>query len=66
MRIRPNKTGRWTNGQFERMNRTIKEATVKRFHTENLKCHFSFMVTIHDHSPGHDLCVPARGPAPAP
>jgi transposase InsO family protein len=22
----------WTNGQFERMNRTIKEATVKRFH----------------------------------
>ena len=23
----------WTNGQVERMNRTIKEATVKRFHT---------------------------------
>jgi transposase InsO family protein len=22
----------WTNGQVERMNRTIKEATVKRFH----------------------------------
>ena len=24
----------WTNGQVERMNRTIKEATVKRFHDE--------------------------------
>lgn len=23
----------WTNGQVERMNRTIKDATVKRFHT---------------------------------
>jgi len=25
----------WTNGQVERMNRTIKEATVKRFHHDN-------------------------------
>ena len=25
----------WTNGQVERMNRTIKDATVKRFHYEN-------------------------------
>jgi transposase InsO family protein len=25
----------WTNGQVERMNRTIKEATVKRFHDED-------------------------------
>ncbi len=25
----------WTNGQVERMNRTIKEATVKQFHYEN-------------------------------
>ncbi|MDB5580047.1 MAG: hypothetical protein JWR80_5223 [Bradyrhizobium sp.] len=24
---------RWTNGQIERMNRTIKEATVKRYHS---------------------------------
>ena len=24
----------WTNGQVKRMNRTIKEATVKRFHYE--------------------------------
>jgi transposase InsO family protein len=23
----------WTNGQVERMNRTIKEATVRRFHS---------------------------------
>ncbi len=25
----------WTNGQVERMNRTIKDATVKRFHHES-------------------------------
>ena len=24
----------WTNGQVERMNRTLKEATVKRFHDD--------------------------------
>ncbi len=32
----------WTNGQVERMNRTIKEATVKRYHYqshEQLKSH---------------------------
>lgn len=27
----------WTNGQAERMNRTIKEATVKLFHYEDLE-----------------------------
>jgi transposase InsO family protein len=32
----------WTNGQVERMNRTIKEATVKRFHYET-----------HDHLRSH-------------
>ncbi|MBS1039016.1 integrase core domain-containing protein, partial [Gluconobacter cerinus] len=34
----------WTNGQVERMNRTIQEATVKRFHDdshEQLKIHLS-------------------------
>lgn len=34
----------WTNGQVERMNRTIKEATVKRFHDdshEQLKIHLN-------------------------
>lgn len=25
----------WTNGQVERMNRTIKDATVKRFHQDD-------------------------------
>ena len=25
----------WTNGQLERMNRTIKDATVKRFHYDS-------------------------------
>ena len=25
----------WSNGQVERINRTIKEATVKRFHYES-------------------------------
>ena len=32
----------WTNGQVERMNRTVKEATIKRFHyetTEQLNVH---------------------------
>ena len=32
----------WTNGQVERMNRTVKEATIKRFHyetTEELNAH---------------------------
>lgn len=42
----------WTNGQAERMNRTIKEATIKAFHYPNLQslkahvltfvCAFSF------------------------
>lgn len=34
----------WTNGQVERMNRTIKEATVKRFHYDDhdqLKVHLA-------------------------
>ena len=25
----------WTNGQVERMNRTVKDATVKRYHYDN-------------------------------
>jgi len=27
----------WTNGQAERMNRTVKEATVKAFHYQDLE-----------------------------
>ena len=35
----------WTNGQVERMNRTIKEATVKRFHSDD---HHQFEVHLCD------------------
>ena len=44
----------WTNGQVERMNRTIKEATVKRCHYEThdqLRQHLSeFIAPEHDRS----------------
>ena len=35
----------WTNGQVERMNRTIKEATVKRYHYDN---HQQLETHLHD------------------
>ena len=35
----------WTNGQVERMNRTIKETTVKRFHYDN---HTQFEAHLND------------------
>jgi transposase InsO family protein len=35
----------WTNGQVERMNRTIKEATVKRFHYDD---HLQFETHLAD------------------
>jgi transposase InsO family protein len=35
----------WTNGQVERMNRTIKEATVKRYHYDN---HQQFEIHLTD------------------
>ena len=41
----------WTNGQVERMNRTIKEATVKRFHYENhdeLRSHLSNFIAAYN------------------
>ncbi|MBS0276042.1 MAG: IS481 family transposase [Proteobacteria bacterium] len=41
----------WTNGQVERMNRTIKEATVKRFHYETheqLRRHLANFVTTYN------------------
>jgi transposase InsO family protein len=40
----------WTNGQAERMNRTVKEATLKAFHhsdLEALKTHVLGFVTAH-------------------
>ena len=41
----------WTNGQVERMNRTIKEATVKRFHYDThdeLRSHLADFVSAYN------------------
>ena len=41
----------WTNGQVERMNRTIKDATVKRYHYdshEQLRIHLSDFLDAYD------------------
>ena len=41
----------WTNGQVERMNRTIEEATVKRYHYddhEQLRVHLSDFVAAYN------------------
>ena len=41
----------WTNGQVERMNRTIKEATVKRFHYESheqLRAHLDDFIAAYN------------------
>jgi transposase InsO family protein len=41
----------WTNGQAERMNRTIKDATVKAFHYDHLrslKAHVLAFVTAYN------------------
>lgn len=41
----------WTNGQVERMNRTIKDATVKRYHYDNhdqLRQHLSDFVAAYN------------------
>ena len=41
----------WTNGQVERMNRTIKDATVKRYHydsNEQLKTHLGDFVSAYN------------------
>lgn len=43
----------WTNGQVERMNRTIKEATVKRYHYEShdqLKEHLEIFLLAYNHA----------------
>jgi transposase InsO family protein len=42
----------WTNGQVERMNRTIKEATVKRFHYDQhaqLEMHLSDFINAYNY-----------------
>jgi transposase InsO family protein len=41
----------WTNGQAERMNRTVKEATVKAFHYEtaaSLAAHVHAFITAYN------------------
>jgi transposase InsO family protein len=43
----------WTNGQVERMNRTIKEATVKRYHYQShdqLRAHLQLFVDAYNHA----------------
>lgn len=42
----------WTNGQVERMKRTIKETTVKRFHYDNhdqLKSHLTDFINAYNY-----------------
>ena len=43
----------WTNGQVERMNRTIKDATVKRYHYDShdqLRTHLQLFVNAYNHA----------------
>jgi transposase InsO family protein len=43
----------WTNGQVERMNRTIKEATVKRYHYDGhdqLRAHLQLFLDAYNHA----------------
>ena len=43
----------WTNGQVERMNRTLKEATVKRYHYEShdqLRNHLQLFLDAYNHA----------------
>jgi transposase InsO family protein len=43
----------WTNGQVERMNRTIKDATVKRYHYdshEQLRTHLGLFLDAYNHA----------------
>jgi hypothetical protein len=43
----------WTNGQVERMNRTLKDATVKRYHYashDQLRAHLALFVDAYNHA----------------
>ena len=43
----------WTNGQVERMNRTLKDATVKRYHYgshDQLRAHLQLFVDAYNHA----------------
>ena len=55
----------WTNGHVERMNRTIKEATVKRFHYEShdqlrTTSPTSWLPTVSPASSRHSAASPVR------
>jgi transposase InsO family protein len=63
----------WTNGQAERMNRTVKEATIKAFHYPNLdalKAHVLTFITaynfakhlkaLHGELPSRSSATPGR------
>lgn len=43
----------WTNGQVERMNRTIKDAIVKRYHHadhQQLTAHLELFLAVYNHA----------------
>ncbi len=43
----------WTNGQVERMNRTLKDATVKRYHYDShdqLRTHLKLFLDAYNHA----------------
>ena len=43
----------WTNGQVERMNRTLKEATVRRYHYashDELRAHIRLFLDVYNHA----------------
>jgi hypothetical protein len=47
----------WTNGQVERMNRTIKEATVRRYHYDRhdrLEAHLADFINAHNYAAAED------------
>jgi len=46
---------RWTNGQVERMNRTLKDATVRRYHYgshDELRHHLQLFLDAYNHARG--------------
>ena len=48
----------WTNGQVERMNRTIKEATVKRYHYDShrqLQSHLTDFISAYNYGRSQTL-----------
>ncbi len=54
----------WTNGQVERMNRTLKDATVKRYHYEShgqLRAHLQLFLDAYNHARRSRRCGGSRG-----